>query len=173
MKTTLIKLTDKYILTSDEEIKEGEWRYNFYPRRPGFDAIDKALITQIGTTASKIIAGIEGLPSVDLSPLSEEDQKRVGWVDVENLAEDLLKAHPDFEAEGMSEYQNGRYNGIIEGFIERAFLITRTNMNPFDITIYDVLRIDVDHIIQSLHQPKTWTVETKQEGNSIKVLKVL
>lgn len=35
--------------------------------------------------------------------------------DIEKLAEQLLTSHPDFKAEGMSEYQNGRFNGIIEG----------------------------------------------------------
>jgi hypothetical protein len=34
---------------------------------------------------------------------------------LEEVAERLLRQHPDFEVEGMSEYQNGRFNGIIEG----------------------------------------------------------
>jgi hypothetical protein len=31
------------------------------------------------------------------------------------IAEELTKAHPDFKTEDFSEYQNGRFNGIIEG----------------------------------------------------------
>jgi len=34
---------------------------------------------------------------------------------LEEAAERLVKEHPDFKAEGFSEYQNGRFNGIIEG----------------------------------------------------------
>lgn len=35
--------------------------------------------------------------------------------DIYSLASIILKSHPDFISEGFSEYQNGRYNGIIEG----------------------------------------------------------
>lgn len=34
---------------------------------------------------------------------------------LEEIAERLVKKHPDFKAEGLSEYQNGKFNGIIEG----------------------------------------------------------
>lgn len=36
--------------------------------------------------------------------------------DLDELAEDMLKSHKDFESEGFSYYQNGRLNGIYEGF---------------------------------------------------------
>jgi hypothetical protein len=34
---------------------------------------------------------------------------------LEEVAERLLTAHSYFKTEGFSEYQNGRFNGIIEG----------------------------------------------------------
>ena len=34
---------------------------------------------------------------------------------LEQVAERLVKEHPDFKLEGYTEYQNGRFNGIIEG----------------------------------------------------------
>lgn len=34
------------------------------------------------------------------------------------IAENMLRSDPDFETEGFSEYQNGRLNGIIEGYNE-------------------------------------------------------
>jgi hypothetical protein len=37
-------------------------------------------------------------------------------VDVERLAENIVTSHPDFKSEGFSDYQNGKLNGIIEGF---------------------------------------------------------
>lgn len=48
-------------------------------------------------------------PNIDIPKIVDE-------VDVINIAEKILKSHPDFEAEGMNEYQNGRFNGIIEGY---------------------------------------------------------
>ena len=34
---------------------------------------------------------------------------------VEEVAEKLVKNHPDFNIEGFSDYHNGRFNGILEG----------------------------------------------------------
>ena len=34
---------------------------------------------------------------------------------IEEIAEKLITSHPDFKTEGFSDYQNGRFNGIIEG----------------------------------------------------------
>ena len=34
---------------------------------------------------------------------------------IEEVAENIIKTHPDFKSEGMSQYQNGKFNGIIEG----------------------------------------------------------
>lgn len=34
---------------------------------------------------------------------------------ITDIAEILVKEHPDFKSEGFSEYQNGKFNGIIEG----------------------------------------------------------
>lgn len=46
----------------------------------------------------------------EMERLAEPKQKTT--VDI---AERLLRKHSDFETEGMSEYQNGKFNGIIEG----------------------------------------------------------
>ena len=78
----LIKLQDKFILVSDEEIKEGDWIIDTLSMEivcwwdgNNFDKYDK-----------KIIAGIPELPSIDFSLLSEEDCKTIGFVDIEKLA---------------------------------------------------------------------------------------
>ena len=52
------------------------------------------------------------LTDLEIAIKLEEIGKQETFVDV---AERLVKSHPDFEVEGMSEYQNGRFNGIIEG----------------------------------------------------------
>jgi hypothetical protein len=50
---------------------------------------------------------LEGIPL--LPEFSQED-------DVYRIAEEMLTSHPDFKAEGFSDYQNGRHNGIIDGY---------------------------------------------------------
>ena len=47
--------------------------------------------------------------------ISEEESVVPETVEDISIAETLLKQHPDFIAERMSEYQNGRFNGLIEG----------------------------------------------------------
>jgi hypothetical protein len=45
----------------------------------------------------------------------ESDRKTILFDNPSEIAEGLVKSHPDFKEEGLSEYQNGRFNGIIEG----------------------------------------------------------
>ena len=76
----LIKIQDKFILVSDEEIKEGT--LFIHPDK----TIERASRDLDGGGLNKIIAGIEFLPSIDFSLLSEEDCKTIGWVDIYQLA---------------------------------------------------------------------------------------
>lgn len=50
-------------------------------------------------------------------------------VDVEELSRYKVENHPDYEAEGFSEYMNGFFNGIIEGY----------NANKAEFTSDDIL----------------------------------
>jgi len=43
-------------------------------------------------------------------------EKLLNSVDVEKIAEQMIESHPDFKSEGFSDYQNGRFNGIIHGY---------------------------------------------------------
>lgn len=45
----------------------------------------------------------------------ESDRKTILFDNPSEIAEVLLKSHADFKVEEFSEYQNGRFNGIIEG----------------------------------------------------------
>ena len=42
-----------------------------------------------------------------------ENQKQI---ELGEVAEKLVKNHPDFNVEGFSDYHNGRFNGILEGY---------------------------------------------------------
>lgn len=91
MKYKLIML-DQPILVSDEEIKSGDSvlfnisstaihknvKVNY---TSVYDKKGKLLFDKEGTI--KVVAGIPELPTIDFSALSEEDCKKIGWVDVE------------------------------------------------------------------------------------------
>lgn len=85
---------------------------------------------------------IHTIPTDELSMSKEKIQETI------EIAERLLKEHPDFEVEGMSEYQNGRFNGIIEGiefqqkisYIEEEVKIMFDRYNEF-----------ISH-----HEPEEW-----------------
>lgn len=83
MKLQLIMLPQP-ILVSDEEIKDGDSLY--------YATTNVILKNYVSETPRrkddyKIIAGIPELPSIDFSALSEEDCKKIGWVDIEKLAD--------------------------------------------------------------------------------------
>lgn len=104
--------------------------------------------------------------------------------DLEDLAEDMLKSHKDFEGEGFSDYQNGRLNGIYEGFQKALAILGDKKFNEVDminfsefvsgkyINQYKFLRdkslkgfFSTDEILkeyQSLQQTE-WDVEIDEE----------
>lgn len=99
MKYQLIMIPNQPILVSDEEIKEGE---------PGY-SINNATYTHFSHLGSsygrKIIAGVKDLPSVDFSALSEEECKKIGWVDVDK---EWNKYY--------TKYYDGDYISFADGF---------------------------------------------------------
>lgn len=54
--------------------------------------------------------------------------------DLEQMAEDVLKSHKDFNTEGFSDYQNGRLNGIYEGFQKALELIGDKKFTEEDLS---------------------------------------
>lgn len=44
-----------------------------------------------------------------------KDEPEINSEEPEIIAERLVKEHPDFQVEGLSEYMNGYYNGILKG----------------------------------------------------------
>ena len=128
MKTKLIKLQDKFILVSDEVIKEGDSIYSFksknvfkadsieyMEKHNMIEDFDKSFYIN-SNQSKKIIAGIPELPSIDFSLLSEEDSKTIGWVDVEKLSYKLFP-YMEGSCDGNDIDMNfGFRNGFIEGF---------------------------------------------------------
>lgn len=148
----------------------------------------------------KIIAGIPELPSIDFSALSEEDSKKIGWVDVETMA--LNSAHAN-KHNTISEHQS-HSRGFIEGFKSAQSLnekkFSEEDMNGFSKWLDENWRrgktkkgsgwfhvgdfykqskpVKTENLmskyIQSLSQPKVFDIIAEPvTNNSIKVIKVL
>ena len=69
------------------------------------------------TTKEKVIEDWKEFQHLDKEGITvkefSENQKQIELVEV---AEKLVKNHPDFNVEGFSDYHNGRFNGILEGY---------------------------------------------------------
>ena len=123
----------------------------------------------------KIIAGIEGLPKIDLSAIAEE----IGWVDVQKLSIDLglkyyIGGNYDFEngvRKGILEYQSLNEKKYSGGDMVRA--IEMAQEESWDEGGYLGLEHTPDEILKLLQQPKVYNVEYIQEENTIKVTKIL
>ena len=116
-KFEIIHTTNYMLAVSDEEIKKDVF-YDITTKRIRKGNGDVEGYKKYKEFFKKIIAYQPKSNALELDlPLLPE---LVIEDDVEKLAEGLLMAHPDFKAEGMSEYQNGRYNGIIEGLTYKA-----------------------------------------------------
>jgi hypothetical protein len=173
MKTQLIVLPEYNVIISDEKIKKGDWYYtepfcNLSIRKCEDDRYDF-------THCKKIISGTPELSSINYSALSEDDCKKIGYVDIYKIAEEKLKSHPDFKTEGFSDYQNGRLNGIVEGF--ELF----QSLNDKKFSLEDIEKVwnmfvkeeppinngaSSDFLVylkQSLQQPKTFDIEVELE----------
>lgn len=111
---------------------------------------------------NKIIAGIEGLPKLDLSAIEEE----IGWVDVEKLAKEFIKdewttsdepvkfgIEVGYEA-GFKAAQSLNEKKFSGDDVKKAILMTWDNSVDTK-NMYDV--------IESLSEPKTYNVEVKVE----------
>ena len=153
MNYTLHKLQEGFIATSDEEIKTGDIKWHHVT------GLRKALVDGNYTNQFKVIAQQD---QIDFSFLSKEEQKEIGWFDIEKLTYKHCR----------KVKSNVGYNDYIEGFQKAQQLL-------FDrrFTLDDVLKIaDKYHNImclygnvkgieylQSLSQPKSWNIELEME----------
>jgi hypothetical protein len=168
MKGYLYKLKEGYVLCSDKKL-------NFnYNESMSFDDFLNVLSNNL-----------------DFSELKEEDVKRIGWFDVEKLAENEF---PHIEI-GLSEklakedvpYVPRKQREAFElGFQKALELTSDRRFTEDDIkqayyqgrkdAVNSVTNkldfINPDDYIKSISQPKSWEVEYKEENGVYKVLKI-
>jgi len=141
----------------------------------------------------KIIAGFFGLPKLDLSLIADE----IGWVDVEKLA--ITKfGDGDYAAEAKMGFKYGfkaaqslneKYSD--EDLFNLLKMVHDKRLDSLSARIVDNGRVTdfnfwnsyskkqvyaselISEFIQSISQPKEYLVEIIQEGNTIKVTKII
>ena len=195
MNTQLIMLPNP-IVVSDEQIKKGDFIFYIHF---GESIISKAKMDELDNLNNpdkffkKIIAGIEGLPTVNLSLVAE----RIGWVDLEKLAEQHLPFNPyltqdDFAVRrryfehGYKAHQSLNEKKYSEEDIVKAIEFGIETTNIFE-------KGTISTFIDSLSKPKEYLVEVQTErirypkgddgwedvytpkitNNTIKILKLL
>lgn len=178
MNTQLIMLPEQPILVSDEEIKVDD--YIYWNKK-----VTKAINTTYSKSTKKIIAGIEGLPSIDFSGLSEEVCKRIGWVDVFKMSKNKYpysKRLHKVDREDDEMYKDLLREGFEVGFktaqslndkkfsledIEEAMKNIASEIVTFDGVIDANSPASIYTWVQAylnkLSQPKVFNVEVEME----------
>jgi hypothetical protein len=151
-------LQEGFIATSDEEIKTGDIKWHHVT------GLRKALVDGNYTNQFKVIAQQD---QINFSGLTEEEQKEIGWFDVEELA---LKEYPldivetskgcfdDLNYADRATWKNGLQKAqellsdrrFTKGEMKLAFLETDTNRS-------------FEEFIRSLSQ-KSWNIELEMEN---------
>lgn len=169
------------ILVSDEQIKEGDFYFK-YDRILQWVKETSVTYTRVHPSnyPKPIVAGIEGLPKLDLSLIA----KGIGWVDVEKLA--YKAAQKRFKLEHIPLLQIDEYGGEIKEFVD-VYIDTykaAQSLNEKKYSEEDMRNIleegiswwtnnkDTDlsdsedflkRYIQSLSKPKEYLVEVQRE----------
>lgn len=180
MNTTLIMLPQPILVSMKEPIVErsNDCFYSFETSK-----IYSCKEFHSAISCYKIIAGIEGLPILDLSAIAE----KIGWVDVEKLAEQQF---PNFELILKEDWHSIK-NGFVDGFKaaqslnEKKFTLSEMEQcwlqaqecvlgtDDFPMGGNNFKYPSFKEYIQSLSKPKEYNIECIKEGNTIKVTKIL
>lgn len=171
MKTQLIML-DIPIIVSDEKIKVGDLYLTSDHRIVQWSKeFEEEWGDDIAFLPKPIIAGIEGLPSIDWNGLEEE----FGWVDVEKLSKVDIKFHHKNIQEREIDYILGYEDGFkkAQSLNEKKFslddmqIALRKLSQSYDKGYSRELDVDfqeADSIIKSLQQqPKVFDIEVESE----------
>ena len=159
-KYTLHKLSEGFIITSDEQ------QLRDYKGLMLNTVVNK-LFTDMGVSLmrdfKKVIAQQD---QIDFSALSEEEQKEIGWFDVEKLANE----YSDYETKS-------KWGDIVRNTYKEGFKKAQELLSDRKFTLDDILdawelgakeglpltRQKKEDLIQSLSQPKSWSVELDVE----------
>lgn len=173
MKYQLIMLPNQPILVSDEKITKEDIPFNLGIDYDSVWQFRKGLTTDGKGNWKKIIAGIPELPSIDFSVLSEEDCKKIGWVEIERLADDYsIEVYPiNGESREMVDWIESQKIVLQQGFMSGFKAAQSLNEKKFSKEdIFSILDLHTDSAPISylkrefekyLSQPKVFDVEVE------------
>ncbi len=133
----------------------------------------------------KVIVGLPNQLTIDYSALSDEDCKKIGWVDVEKLA---LKHRPNIIIKDIDIDLSKARGTWVKGFktaqslnnkkwsdkdIEEAFLSGQKYREDNACNAEIDINLDVNAYIEKINQPKLFEIEAIVQDNKVKILKVL
>jgi hypothetical protein len=169
-KYTLHKLQQGFVITSDEETKRG--RFYCFRTKSFFDDDGQDVNCCMGDV--KVIAQQD---QIDFSALSEEEQKKIEWFDVDKLFDNIF---PNKHLLESHDYHNLK-DGFTEGFQKAQELLSDRRFTLVDMLEFYywlkksygptkpleeaqiVHRTTPDKIVemfaQSLSQPKSFSIE--------------
>lgn len=188
MELTLHKLSEGFLITSDEETKNDEWFYNPFIKE-----------VQINCNSNDCLKVIAQQDQIDFSDLSEKEQKEIGYFDVEKLAlkefmfpEKLFHSMKNSsQNEYLLEEEYGKENTVVyfqciafiksfqklqEIFSDRKF--TLEDMGKcyeegfYQGSLKDSPVKDFSLYSESLSQPKSWKIDGLWENNKFKITKI-
>lgn len=168
MKLTLHKLKEGFIVTSDEPITMSDTLKDCYY------LFKNEVVKREYTHPTESLKVIAQQDQIDFSTLSEEEQKEVGWFDVDKLA---LDRYPITQFEDEFDYRFRM--GFNEGFRKAQELLS-DNVCPTK-ELLDFINnednhtegelgnscIDVNTLINFVTQTKSWEVEVEMESKWI------
>jgi len=154
MKTYLHKLREGFIITSDEDSKRG----TFYCFRTKTFFEDEGEDINCCNSDVKVIAQQD---QIDFSALSEEEQKEIGWFDVEKLAAKEVKGDNQAFVNSPYNMENYGFDMYCIGFQKAQELLYDSEL--FDTEIQVVGDNKTISIREFLSQSKSWEVEIEKE----------
>jgi hypothetical protein len=159
----LHKLPEGFIITSDETpIKKGELYYNI---------VNYQIFKLDGVVFNHCKKVIAQQHQIDFSALSGEEQKEIGWFDVEKLS--------------LQDNEFWRYGGdydVFETGFKAGFQKAQELLSDRRFTLEDIEQAMIEGLsiekfwekcVQSLSQPKSWKVEGILENDKFKITKIL
>jgi hypothetical protein len=166
---TLYKLPEEFIITSDEQIAINDIVYSMDGIHEWFGKILKTEPLPL-----KVIAQQD---QIDFSALSEENQKEIGWFD-KIINDNFGGLHDIINDRGISEF----YMDVLKNYTEQLLSDKMFTLNEVKGLLFQIgtamrykgvnyasyynyknVKEEVDKIIQSISQPKSWQVELEME----------
>ncbi len=164
MNYTLYKLDTGFIVTSDEEIKEGDLVLN------SLNCIQSFLKDYNDINAEKVIAKE---PNIIFSDLKEEEQKKIGWFDVDSFIKQHMGLPSYLQVSSMSPMMQSQFLSLSELFQKSQELLSDRmfTLEDMENAFYEQQEFNqacepigksFDQFIKSLSQ-KSWSVELEME----------